>query len=70
MPDVAGGLTSGEQLGPTREKLESQAWAPAGQREASARILLRPAARLDDAVERDVIKGNDLSQGDSSFCVW
>jgi len=30
MPDVAGGLTSGEQLGPTREKLESQAWTPAG----------------------------------------
>jgi len=30
MPKPAGGLTSGEQLGPTREKLESQAWTPAG----------------------------------------
>jgi hypothetical protein len=29
MPEPAGGLTSGEQLGPTKEKLESQAWTPA-----------------------------------------
>jgi len=30
MPEPVGSLTSGEQLGPTREKLESQAWTPAG----------------------------------------
>jgi hypothetical protein len=39
-------------------------------REASSRILLRPAARLYDAVERDVDNGDDLSHGDFSFTGW
>jgi hypothetical protein len=39
-------------------------------REASARILPRHAARLDDAVERYVIQGDDLSQNDFSFCLF
>jgi hypothetical protein len=32
MPEPAGSLTSSEQLGPTRDKLESQAWTPPGRR--------------------------------------
>jgi hypothetical protein len=50
-------------LGPER-------YAPAPVREASARVFVPPAARLDDAIERNVIEGNDLSQGDLSFAGW
>jgi hypothetical protein len=40
MPEPAGSRTSGEQLGPTREKLESQAWTLAGAGNA-LRLALR-----------------------------
>ena len=48
MPEPAGGLTAGEQLGPTREKLESQAWTPIGPANA-----LRLAPRVQTHGEPD-----------------
>jgi hypothetical protein len=59
MPKPAGGLTSGEQLGPTREKLESQAWTPAGPANALRLALWRRLtarrmwAHFDDGRGRD-----------------
>jgi len=41
MPEPAGSLTPGEQFGPTREKLESQAWTPAGAANALRLVLWR-----------------------------
>jgi hypothetical protein len=48
MPEAAGSRTSGEQLGPTRERLESQAWASAWPANA-----LRLALRLQTHGEPD-----------------
>jgi hypothetical protein len=42
MPEPAGSRTSGEQLGPPRGKLESQAWTPAGPANALRLALRRP----------------------------
>ena len=36
MPGLAGSRTSGEQRGPTRETLKSEAWTPAGPANAAA----------------------------------
>jgi hypothetical protein len=49
MPEPAGGLTSGEQLGPTREKLERQAWTPAGPANAVRLALRLPTHGEPDA---------------------
>ena len=48
MSEPPGSLTSGEQLGPTREELESQAWTPVGPANA-----LRRALRLQTHGEPD-----------------